>query len=175
MAFPEKRKGTKRFALEKAVGMRVERTNMKETFLFRRTPKPPQLAVIVLKRSIGPVVISIQSLSSIVKTFFPLIEGQTPLSHGSGTWRTRWSSSRRWGKDGIRVTVVVVDCRSRAKTIKCSPLNRWFTSPPGMVIVISYPTSSMMSTQAVNTPRIEVRASIHATERPFRHEDTVNT
>jgi len=38
---------------------------------------------------------------------FPLIEGQTPLSHGSGTWRTRWSSSRRWGKGGIWVTVVV--------------------------------------------------------------------
>jgi len=28
---------------------------------------------------------------------FPLMQGQTPLSHGSGTWRTRWSSSRGWG------------------------------------------------------------------------------
>jgi hypothetical protein len=52
---------------------------------------------------------------------FPLIEGQTPLSHGSGTWIMRWSSSKGWGKGEIRVTAVVADCRSPAKTIKRSP------------------------------------------------------
>src|SRR5664280_475305 len=81
---------------------------------------------------------------------FPAIEGQTPLSHGSGTWIMRWSSSKGWGKSGIRVTVVVADCRSSAKTIKRSPLDRWLTSPPGIVTRISYPTSSALSTQTAN-------------------------
>jgi hypothetical protein len=55
-------------------------TTQKQTFLFQRTPKPPQLAVIVLYLSGVPAVISIQSEPTSLNVLSVTCEGVISLN-----------------------------------------------------------------------------------------------